>query len=249
MGVRLQYDSVIWHVSGRTIVRGLSLAVPSGTVLALVGESGSGKTTLLRLANAMIRPTGGRVLVDGHDACDLDSTALRRRIGYVPQHGGLLPHWTVRKNVALVPRLQGHPSPDSAARKALGQCGLPDDTFGDRLPHQLSGGQRQRAAFARAIAADQPLLLLDEPFAALDATSRDAVVQTFTELQRDAGCTAVLVTHDLSEAVRVADHIAVLRDGQLEQHDKVQVVVNAPATDYVATLVQRARTASMLLHA
>ncbi len=223
--------------------------MPAGQVLALVGESGSGKTTLLRLANALLAPASGRVLVDGCATSAQDATALRRRIGYVPQTGGLLPHWTVRRNVALVPRLQGHAAPDDAAREALARCGLPVATFGGRLPHELSGGQRQRAAFARAIAAEQPLLLLDEPFGALDATSRDAVVQTFTALQREVGCTTVLVTHDLAEAVRVADTIAVLRDGVVEQHASARTVLDAPATEYVATLVARARAAASLLHA
>jgi osmoprotectant transport system ATP-binding protein len=249
MGVELQYEAVSWRVGARPIVRDVSLRVAAGQVLALVGESGSGKTTLLRLANALLHPASGQVLVDGQATSALDGTALRRRTGYVPQTGGLLPHWTVRRNVALVPRLQGHAAPDDAARAALERCGLPDATFGARLPHELSGGQRQRAAFARAIAASQPLLLLDEPFGALDAASRDAVVETFRTLQRSAGCTAVLVTHDLAEAVRVADTIAVLREGRVEQHDTAGAVLDAPASDYVATLVARARAAASLLRA
>ena len=219
----------------------VSLEVSAGQAVALVGESGSGKTTLLRCFNRMVRPDAGSVSVAGGDVAEVDPVRLRRSLGYVQQEGGLLPHWTVLRNVALVPWLQGLPDAGERARARLELVGLPPASFGDRFPRELSGGQRQRAALARALAADPDVLLLDEPFGALDALTRADVQDTFASLRRGLGVTVLLVTHDLDEAFRLADIVAVMRAGRVEQAAPPQVLRDDPATDYVARLLQRAR--------
>jgi osmoprotectant transport system ATP-binding protein len=225
----------------------VTLVVPAGTLLALVGESGSGKTTLLRAFNRTIEPSPGTVYVDGHDVTTSDVVQLRRRIGYVPQSGGLLPHWTVGRNVALVPSLIQQADPERAARSALERCGLSPGTYYDRYPHELSGGQRQRVAIARALAAQQRAVLLDESFSSLDAISRTELLDTFAAIRAELGFTAILVTHDLGEAVRLADSIAVMRAGRIEQLGTVRDLVDDAATPYVSALVKRARASARLL--
>jgi len=222
---------------------GVSLEVGRGECLAVIGESGSGKTTLLRCFNRLIEPDGGRILVDGVDAATLDPVVLRRGTGYVPQDGGLLPHWRVRRNVALVPWLRGAPDAAVAAERALRLVGLEPARFGDRRPRELSGGQRQRVAVARALAAGPEVVLLDEPFGALDAITRADLQTVFLAIRRELGLTAVLVTHDLPEAFLLADRVAVLRAGRLEQVGPAAELRAAPATPYVRELLERARVA------
>ncbi len=241
-GVTVRYGSV-------TALDDVSATVPAGGLLALVGESGSGKTSLLRCFNRMVQPAAGLVLVDGADVRTSDTVTLRRRIGYVPQNGGLLPHWTIARNVALVPRLNGRADADLLAAAALERCGLPAGRFGARYPHELSGGQRQRAAIARALAASQDVLLLDESFSALDAISRHELLEAFLTLRRELAFTAVLVTHDLGEAARLADTIAVMRAGRIEQCAPLATLRDAPATPYVAALLHRAQAAAQVLAA
>jgi osmoprotectant transport system ATP-binding protein len=220
---------------------GVSVEVAAGECLALVGESGSGKSTLLRMFNRMVEPDAGQVLVDGEDAAELDPVRLRRRIGYVPQDGGLLPHWRVLRNAALVPWLEGDAEAEDAARHALRLVGLEPERFGRRWPAELSGGQRQRVAIARALAARPRLLLLDEAFGALDAITRGDVQEVFLRLRAENPVTTVLVTHDLGEAAALGDRIAVLRAGRVEQSAPTAEVLHRPATDYVARLVSRSR--------
>lgn len=223
---------------------GVSVGVAAGECLALVGESGSGKTTLLRLFNRMVEPDAGRVLVDGADAASFDPVALRRRFGYVPQTGGLLPHWRVLRNVALVPWLERHRDPAGAARAALELVAMEPATFAERRPADLSGGQRQRVAIARALAAQPRYLLLDEAFSALDAITRADVHEAFLNVRRRLGITTLLVTHDLREAVLLADRIAVLRRGRVEQVGRQSEVFATPATPYVAELVRKSGMAA-----
>ena len=202
---------------GRPLLADLSLTVAEGETLALIGRSGSGKTTALKLVNALLLPTEGRVQVDGKATTAWDPIRLRRRTGWVIQDIGLFPHLTVRRNVGVVPELEGWPEERVAARvdEMLTLMGLPAATFGDRYPHQLSGGQRQRVGVARALAVDPPLVLLDEPFGALDPITRRELQREFRALQGRLRKTAVFVTHDLREAALVADRLALLDGGRL----------------------------------
>ena len=242
--VSLEARAVVCRYAGVVAVNGASLRVEPGTCLALVGESGSGKTTLLRCFNRMVVPAAGTVWVAGADVAALPEVPLRRRIGYVPQTGGLLPHWSVTRNVALVPRLLGHDDPRAEAGRALARVGLDPATFGERFPHELSGGQRQRAALARALAGGPAVLLMDEPFAAPDAITRTDLQAAFSELRRGLRVTTLLVTHDLLEARRLADELVVMRAGRIEQRGTLAALRAAPATPYVAALVERALAAT-----
>jgi len=219
----------------------VSLEVNPGECVALIGESGSGKTTLLRCFNRLIDPDEGRVLIEGADAAQLDPIALRRRMGYVPQDGGLLPHWKVRRNVALVPWLRGMDNHEGLADRALDLVGLDPSTFADRWPRKLSGGQRQRVAVARALAASPEVVLLDEPFGALDAITRADLQTTFHRIRRELGLTSLLVTHDIEEAFLLADRVAVMRQGRVEQMAPPPELRERPATEYVRQLLLRAR--------
>jgi osmoprotectant transport system ATP-binding protein len=219
----------------------VSLAVPRGDCVALVGESGSGKSTLLRTFNRLVDPDTGAVHIGGEDAATLDPVALRRRMGYVPQDGGLLPHWRVQRNVELVLRLTGDTNASERARNALSLVGLEPASFADRWPSELSGGQRQRVAIARAIAAEPGVMLLDEPFGALDAITRSELQDAFRVLRARLGMTSVLVTHDLHEALLLATQVVVLRRGAIEQAAAPEELLRAPATEYVRTLLVRAR--------
>ena len=220
---------------------GVSIEVARGECLALIGESGSGKTTLLRCFNRLTTPDAGTVVFEGADVGGLDPIALRRRIGYVPQEGGLLPHWRVGRNVELVPWLQGLGDRAVRAVQALELVGLDPDTYANRWPRELSGGQRQRVAVARALAADPEVVLLDEPFGALDAITRADLQASFDTMRRELGLTCVLVTHDLHEALALADRVAVLRSGRVEQSAPSDELRRAPANEYVRTLLHRAR--------
>jgi osmoprotectant transport system ATP-binding protein len=219
----------------------VSLSVPSGALLALVGESGSGKSTLLRCFNRLVDPDSGVVRVDGDDVSAIDAIALRRRVGYVPQDGGLLPHWRVQRNVELVLRLNDDPRAGARAQEALALVGLEPSKFGDRWPRELSGGQRQRVAIARALAAEPKLMLLDEPFGALDAITRSELQDAYAALRARLSITTVLVTHDLHEAFLLATHVAVMRAGRIEQMASANELVRAPGTEYVSMLLERAR--------
>ena len=235
----LNAQDVVHHYGDVLALDHVSLDVQAGTTVALVGQSGSGKTTLLRCFNRMVDPDSGRITVGDVDVRSQPVVALRRRIGYVPQNGGLLPHWTVLKNTALVPRMLGYDNPDEAARGALEIAGIPPATFGARFPHELSGGQKQRVALARALAARPGVILLDEPFGALDAITRSELHDAFIAARTEFPVTMLLVTHDLAEAARLADEIAVMRSGRIEQRAAFDAMRSAPETPYVASLVER----------
>ena len=202
---------------GRALLDALSLAVEEGETLAVIGRSGSGKTTALKLVNALLMPTAGEVRVAGRATTAWDAIRLRRRTGYVIQEMGLFPHLTVARNVGLVPELEGWPAERIGKRveELLALVGLPAAEFAGRYPHQLSGGQRQRVGVARALAADPPLLLLDEPFGALDPITRAELQREFRALQARLRKTAIFVTHDMREAALVGDRIAVVAGGRL----------------------------------
>ena len=221
----------------------VSLHVGRGECVVLVGESGSGKTTLLRCFNRLVDPDSGKVFIEGADAAGVDPIALRRRIGYVPQDGGLLPHWRVRRNVELVPWLRGGADTTALAKSALDLVGLDPAVFAERWPRELSGGQRQRVAVARALAGKPDIVLLDEPFGALDAITRVELQGTFNRIRRELAVTAVLVTHDLQEAFDLGDRVVVMRAGKIEQSGPPRELRETPATDYVRQLLLRARVA------
>jgi osmoprotectant transport system ATP-binding protein len=218
LAAAVQFRDVSYRTAaGRTLVRDLTLDVREGEILALLGHSGSGKTTTLKLCNALLLPSSGEVRVGDVSTTSWDPIALRRRTGYVIQEVGLLPHLDVAANVGLVPTLCGWPEPKVRARveEMLALVGLPAEDYAARMPKELSGGQRQRVGVARALCADPPLLLMDEPFGALDPITRAGLQREFRELQRRLEKTVVLVTHDVREALLLGDHIALLRDGTL----------------------------------
>ena len=241
--VRKQYPG------GLVAVDDLSFDVPSGEVCVLVGPSGCGKTTILRMINRLIEPTSGRILVDGDDIMKVDRVEHRRRIGYVIQQVGLFPHQTVATNVATVPRLLGWNKARITARvdELLTLVGLPVDEYRNRYPSELSGGQRQRVGVARALAADPPIMLMDEPFGAIDPITRTQLQDEFLRLQQTLRKTIVFVTHDIDEAVKMGDHIAILeKGGRLAQYDPPSRLLDAPANEFVADFVGRDRALKRL---
>jgi osmoprotectant transport system ATP-binding protein len=212
----LSFQNVNYSAANRQILENISFEVERGETLVLLGRSGSGKSTTLRLINRLLAPASGKIFVDGQNIAQLDPIALRRRTGYVIQEFGLLPHWTVEQNVALVPRLLNWPAQKqkTRARELLAQVGLAE--MAERPPRQLSGGQRQRVGVARALAAEPGLLLFDEPFGALDPVTRHEMQQQFLQLQERYRVAAVFVTHDLLEALKIGTRIAVLDAGKIE---------------------------------
>jgi osmoprotectant transport system ATP-binding protein len=245
MSAVLQIRRVSYSIGGRAVLRDVSLDVAEGETVVLLGRSGSGKTTLLKTVNGLIHPASGEIRFEGRTAAEWDMIALRRRMGYVIQDAGLFPHWTVEANVGLVPRLEGWPPDRVAARveELLELVGLAPAEFRARRPGQLSGGQRQRVGIARALAADPPLLLLDEPFAALDPITRFDLQRQFLELRRRLHKAALFVTHDVREALMMATRIALLKDGSLElltTPQEFQAAQSAEARAFLASLQERA---------
>ncbi len=217
MSPLVSFRQVSARLGRKDILSNLSFDLEAGDTLVLLGRSGSGKTTALKMVNALLLPSAGEVLVEGRPTTGWDLIRLRRRTGYVIQDAGLFPHFTVAANVALVPRLEGWPRPkiDARVETLLTQIGLPAAQFATRYPRELSGGQRQRVGVARALAADPPLLLLDEPFGALDPVTRVELQQQFLDLRDRLGKTALLVTHDVREALLLGTRIGVLHHGRL----------------------------------
>jgi osmoprotectant transport system ATP-binding protein len=219
-----------------TAVNDLTMEVKEGEFAVLLGPSGCGKTTTLKMINRLINPTSGSIYVEEKDISGLNPIELRRRIGYVIQRIGLLPHMTISDNIALVPRLRGWPK-DRRIRRAdelLDMVGLDPETYRDKYPHQLSGGERQRVGVARALAVDPPILLMDEPFGALDPITRLQLQDEFLNLEEQVKKTVVFVTHDMDEAVRLADRIAIMNAGQLHQYASPLEILRHPVDDFVA---------------
>lgn len=237
----VQFRNVNVSLSNNPVLFDLNLSVERGETLVLLGESGCGKTTTLKLVNRLLLPTSGEVVVEGRATTVWDPIALRRRTGYVIQEGGLFPHFTIARNVALVPSLSGWDEARTSerVRELLNLVGLDPDRFAERYPRELSGGQRQRVGVARALAADPPLLLLDEPFGALDPLTRASLQREFAELSRRLGKTAILVTHDVREALALATRIGLMHKGRLvllETPASFRASGNEQARAYLETL-------------
>ncbi len=236
----IEFDHVSKHYDDGTLaVDDFSLTVPSHSCTVLLGSSGCGKTTLLRMVNRMVDPTAGRVLIDGEDVASLEPVALRRRIGYVMQHAGLLPHRTIVDNVATVPRLRGRRGPDERRRalELMELVGLPA-SMARRYPSQLSGGQQQRVGVARALAADPNILLMDEPFGAVDPVVRQELQQELLRIQSELAKTIIFVTHDVDEAVLLGDEVLVLGEGaRVEQRGAGADILLEPVNDFVREFV------------
>ncbi len=231
-GVTKRYDEVV-------AVRDLTLEVPAGETVVLIGPSGCGKTTTLKMINRLIEPSAGRVLVNGQDVAEQDPQTLRRGIGYVIQSVGLFPHLSVRQNIQVVPDLLGWPRARSAARadELLELIGLEPATYRDRYPKDLSGGQQQRIGVARALAVDPPVLLMDEPFGAVDPLTRDRLQEEFLALQRRLRKTVVMVTHDIDEAIRLADRVCLMNEGRIEQYAPPDELLGSPRNRFVRQFV------------
>ncbi|MFO7903940.1 MAG: ATP-binding cassette domain-containing protein [Pirellulaceae bacterium] len=220
---------------GVKAVRELSFEVEENETVVLLGTSGSGKTTTMKMVNRLLEPTDGRILIAGKDVMNMDVIELRRQIGYAIQHIGLFPHMTVGDNVGVVPNLLNWKSDETAGRvdKLLDMVGLDPDDFRDRYVHQLSGGQQQRVGVARALGADPPIVLMDEPFGALDPITREQLQNEFLELESEIQKTILFVTHDVFEAVKMGDRIALMDAGQLQQLATPQELVDNPANQFV----------------
>jgi osmoprotectant transport system ATP-binding protein len=245
----VEFRNVSYAVANAShpIISNLNLTVSRGETLVLLGESGCGKTTTLKLVNRLYVPTSGDVFVEGKSTLEWDPIALRRHTGYVIQEGGLFPHFTIERNVGLVPSLNGWDEQrlNSRVTELLSMVGLEPTTFAYRYPRELSGGQRQRVGVARALAADPPLLLLDEPFGALDPLTRASLQKEFAELARRLGKTAILVTHDVREALLLGDRIALMHAGEIVLLETPQIFLksdNPRVRAYLDTLEIRGET-------
>ena len=238
-GPAVRFEHVVRSYGGHRGVDGVTLDVESGSFCVLLGPSGCGKTTLLKTVNRLLEPTSGRVIVEGQDIAAVDPVALRRRIGYAIQQVGLFPHMTVGENVAVVPGLLGWSRERTTARvgELLDLVHLPSAEYRARLPRELSGGQQQRVGLARALAGDPSILLMDEPFGAVDAIERTHLQDEIVALQRRLRKTILFVTHDVDEALRLADAIVVMRAGRVEQAGSPLDVLARPATPFIADLV------------
>jgi osmoprotectant transport system ATP-binding protein len=237
--IHLDHVTKTFEGSAQHAVNNLDLTIETGTTVAMIGPSGCGKTTTMRMINQLETPTRGRILVDGRDISKIDQKELRRGIGYVIQQVGLFPHMTIARNVATVPRLLGwdRKRTDQRVDELLDLVGLEPAIMRQRLPHELSGGQRQRVGFARALAADPKIMLMDEPFGAIDPITRVRLQDEFREILRKVRKTVVLVTHDLDEAIKMGDRIAIMRDGRLLQYDTPQAILARPANDFVESFL------------
>jgi osmoprotectant transport system ATP-binding protein len=245
----ISVENLTKQYGATAVVDGVSMRIERNSITVIVGTSGSGKSTLLRMINRLVEPTHGRVLIDGNDTTGEPAYLLRRRIGYVIQGHGLFPHRTVAENIATVPRLLGWDAARIRARveELLRVFQLDPDAYAEAFPHQLSGGQQQRVGVARALAAEPAVLLMDEPFGALDPIIRAKAQDDLLDIQRRFGTTIVLVTHDMDEAFRLGHHVAVMSHGRLLQYDRPAVLLTRPADPFVSRMTGASDRAMRLL--
>lgn len=239
----LKFDHVSKiYKGGKRAVDDLNLEFESGRFIVFIGPSGCGKTTTMKMINRLIEPTEGTIYINGKNIKETDPVKLRREIGYVIQQIGLFPHMTIQQNISLVPRLLKWPEEKQRerAKELLQLVDMPEE-FLDRYPHELSGGQQQRIGVLRALAADQPLILMDEPFGALDPITRDSLQDELKKLQKELGKTIVFVTHDMDEAIKLADQIVIMRDGKLVQTGTPDEILREPANEFVETFIGKER--------
>ena len=241
----IQFEKVSKKYRGmqEDVVKDISFTIPSGEIVVLIGPSGCGKTTCLKMINRLIRLTSGKILIDGKDIMEQDPIKLRRNMGYVIQQTGLFPHMTVKENIEVIPRLEKKDQHeiDERTEKLMKMVGLDADQFLDRYPTQLSGGQLQRVGVARAFATDPDIILMDEPFSALDPITRSQLQDELLFLQSKLKKTIVFVTHDMDEAVKIADRICIINGGRIVQYDTPEEIMKHPANEYVADFVGKNR--------
>ena len=239
----LKFDHVTKiYKGGKKAVDDLNLEFKSGEFIVFIGPSGCGKTTTMKMINRLIEPTSGSIYINGKNILEKDPVQLRREIGYVIQQIGLFPHMTIQQNISLIPKLLKWPEEKrrDRAKELLKLVNMTEDYL-DRYPHELSGGQQQRIGVLRALAADQPLILMDEPFGALDPITRDSLQDEFKKLQKSLGKTIVFVTHDMDEALKLADQIVIMRDGKLVQVGSPDEILREPANDFVEEFIGKER--------
>ncbi|SFM04256.1 ABC transporter ATP-binding protein [Pelosinus propionicus] len=236
----IRFENIVkTYENGRTVVNGLNLHIKEGEILVLIGPSGCGKTTTMKMINRLVEPTKGKIFIKGDDISNLDPVQLRRNIGYVIQNIGLLPHMTIAENVALVPKLKKWDKDTYVARvnELLRMVNLDPEVYGSRYPNELSGGQQQRIGVIRAMAADPPIILMDEPFSALDPISREQLQDELVRLQEAISKTIIFVTHDIDEAIKIANRICIVKDGNIVQVDTPEKILRHPGNEFVKEFI------------
>ncbi|GLB29100.1 proline/glycine betaine ABC transporter ATP-binding protein [Lacrimispora amygdalina] len=239
----IKFENISKQYKAKKVLNDITFTVQKGSLVAIIGESGCGKTTLLKMINRLIKPTSGMICIDGRDAAAMDEVTLRRRIGYVIQQTGLFPHMTIRENIELIPRLEKMPLKDleDNTKRLMQMVGLDCGEFLDRYPTELSGGQQQRVGVARAFATDPDIILMDEPFSALDPMTRSDLQDELVQLQGKLKKTIIFVTHDMDEAIKIADMICIMKDGDILQYDTPENILNNPADEFVSSFVGKNR--------
>ncbi|MFB5194350.1 ABC transporter ATP-binding protein [Neobacillus sp. KR4-4] len=239
----IEFKNIVKKYRSKTIIKPFSLDIEAGQLVVFIGPSGCGKTTLLKMINKLIQPTSGQIFVDGADISTINPIELRRNIGYVIQNTGLFPHMSIKENLELIPKLKGE-DPDSIAKKTgelLELVGLDPKEFLHRFPKELSGGQQQRIGVARAFSTNSDIILMDEPFSALDPVTRSSLQDELFQMQKELNKTIIFVTHDMDEAIKIADKICILKDGDILQYDTPENILKNPANDFVEDFIGKRR--------
>ncbi|MBY0146083.1 ABC transporter ATP-binding protein [Neobacillus niacini] len=239
----IEFKDIVKKYRNKTIIKPFSIDIEAGQLVVFIGPSGCGKTTLLKMINKLIQPSAGKIFVNGKDISNMDAIELRRNIGYVIQNTGLFPHMSIRENLELIPKLKGE-DPANIAKKTeelLHVVGLNPSEFLDRFPKELSGGQQQRVGVARAFSTDSDIILMDEPFSALDPVTRNSLQDELVQMQKELNKTIIFVTHDMDEAIKIADRICILKDGDILQFDTPENILKNPANEFVEDFIGKRR--------
>jgi osmoprotectant transport system ATP-binding protein len=239
----IEFKNIVKKYRNKTIIKPFSIDIEAGQLVVFIGPSGCGKTTLLKMINKLIQPSAGKIFVNGKDISSIDAIELRRNIGYVIQNTGLFPHMSIRENLELIPKLKGE-DPTTIAKKTeelLQVVGLNPTEYLDRFPKELSGGQQQRVGVARAFSTDSDIILMDEPFSALDPVTRNSLQDELVQMQKELNKTIIFVTHDMDEAIKIADKICILKDGDILQFDTPENILKNPANEFVEGFIGKRR--------